>query len=156
GVLLYNCISGKQAFKPDKPAELFANIAAGRRETLREAAPGVPRGIEKLVEQCLAVDPADRPESAALVRWRRETHASRLVKTPPAQRLVAFLHECHEVDDDALTLLAMEKGTRYETSPSNVQSVSSYDIEISEGDVVDETGEPGRAPRWWLRVALIL
>src|SRR5690606_15270281 len=81
---------------------------------------------------------------------------SRLVKTPPAQRLVAFLHECHEVDDDALTLLAMDKGTRYETSPSNVQSVSSYDIEISEGDVVDETGEPGRARRWWLRVALIL
>ncbi len=140
GVLLFNCISGKKPFTANSPGELLGDIAAGRRRKIRDVAPDLPKAIAKLVEQCMALKPGDRMQTAALLRWELETHANRLVKTSGPERLINYLRECSQVTEEDLTGLALDKATVYETSPSRV--LTKQTIELGDEDML-EVAEDG-------------
>lgn len=64
GVVLYECLSGRPPFMADSPIALIARASDGEFVRLRELVPGVPAGLDALVERLLAFQPADRPATA--------------------------------------------------------------------------------------------
>jgi WD40 repeat protein len=68
GALLYELVSGKQAFAATSVAETFDRVRAGRYEPLV----GVPDRMREAIAAALQIDPARRPADGAalLARWR--------------------------------------------------------------------------------------
>jgi serine/threonine protein kinase len=90
GVVLFEALTGRVPFRTDGPplpefvAEELLFLQAGGVPGVRAANPSVPPALARLVERCLAADPAKRPTAASLARelehhLRRGTRRARLL-----------------------------------------------------------------------------
>jgi serine/threonine protein kinase len=70
GVMLYEALTGAPPFQSDNMVEVLTRKATERAPAVRERRPEVPLGLSELVHECLEIDPALRPASAALVKAR--------------------------------------------------------------------------------------
>lgn len=61
GAILYEALAGRPAYGGGAPLEAIADVEAGRFVPLREERPEVTPEVAKLVEDCLAGDPSQRP-----------------------------------------------------------------------------------------------
>jgi serine/threonine-protein kinase len=67
GVVLFELLSGKQAFPGDMRTGVLKKILTSEHPPLLDIAPSVPKELAAIVERCLARDPADRfPDLEAL------------------------------------------------------------------------------------------
>jgi len=83
GAIIYEMIAGRRAFKRDTPVQTMAAIADADPEPLAEVCPDAPIELVRIVERCLAKDPANRYASTHdLARdlhdlqWTRGSRAS--------------------------------------------------------------------------------
>src|SRR5690606_7474281 len=65
GVVLYEMLTGRRPFHGEDDAALLRAIREHDPEPIRRVRPDVPRALARLVEHCLAKDPAARPAGAA-------------------------------------------------------------------------------------------
>jgi serine/threonine-protein kinase len=65
GTTLYHLVSGTLPFGGKSPLAIIGAILGGHHAPLGQAQPGVPGDLERVVERCLAPDPAARYASAA-------------------------------------------------------------------------------------------
>jgi Tol biopolymer transport system component/predicted Ser/Thr protein kinase len=70
GLVLYEMIAGKRAFEGSNPASIIAALLE------REAPPLEPEGLNRVVQACLAKDPADRFQTARDLKRAIEWSAS--------------------------------------------------------------------------------
>ena len=71
GVVAYEVLSGMHPFAHcTTPHAMVAAHISEMPRALAEVQPGVPRDVAELVKQCLAKDPAQRPENATLLLTR--------------------------------------------------------------------------------------
>ena len=64
GVMLFECLVGEPPFVSNNLVEIMARKATERAPSLGEKRPDLPRTLIKLVDDCLEIDPAMRPQSA--------------------------------------------------------------------------------------------
>ncbi len=72
-VVAFEMLTGRAVFLGSSPQRLFAAHAAEVPPMVRELRPTVPEALATLVNECLAKDPADRPQTARALRERLET-----------------------------------------------------------------------------------
>jgi|RhiMethySRZTD1v2_1073278.scaffolds.fasta_scaffold25671_5 eukaryotic-like serine/threonine-protein kinase len=60
GAIIYEMLAGRRAFKRDTPVQTMAAIADAEPEPLAEQCPDAPIELVRIVERCLAKDPANR------------------------------------------------------------------------------------------------
>ena len=84
GSIIYEMIAGRRAFKRDTPVQTMASIADAEPEPLAEVCPEAPIEVVRIVERCLAKDPAKRYASTQDlardlrdIRWTSGSRASR-------------------------------------------------------------------------------
>jgi tetratricopeptide (TPR) repeat protein len=82
--MLYEMLTGRRAFKRDTPVQTMAAIVDMEPEPLAELCPGAPIAVVKIVERCLAKNPANRYGSTSdlardlhEVQWTPGSRASR-------------------------------------------------------------------------------
>jgi len=79
GAILYEMLTGKRAFEGTSAASLIGNIMNAEPAALATLQPLTPPALDRVVRQCLAKAPEDRPDTAHDVsndlRWLRETSA---------------------------------------------------------------------------------
>ena len=63
GVVLYEMLAGRRAFRGASAAETLTSIIREEPEPLSQVEPPVPAPVQWIVERCLAKDPAERFES---------------------------------------------------------------------------------------------
>lgn len=68
GIVAYELFAGRPPFEGDSLDELFQRILNDEPEPLSAAAPEIPVELDAVVLQCLAKEPAARPDSAEVVR----------------------------------------------------------------------------------------
>ncbi len=77
GAILYEMLTGKRAFAGDSAASLIGNIMNAEPSPMATLQPLTPPAVDRLVRQCLAKAPEDRPDTAHdlanELRWMRET-----------------------------------------------------------------------------------
>lgn len=101
GTVLYWLVCGALPFSAPSPAALFRRIAECRYDPVLHRKPQAGRQIARLIEQCMAHDPVDRPPSSgAIAQALRDLLAEGGISDPAAE-LVAFLND-PEVYQDAL------------------------------------------------------
>jgi Tol biopolymer transport system component len=90
GCVLYEMATGRRAFAGKSQASLIGSIMGSEPAPLSQVAPLTPPGLERLVEACLAKDPADRLQSAHDIRmqlaWLAEGGSQAGVPVPVAAR----------------------------------------------------------------------
>jgi tetratricopeptide (TPR) repeat protein/predicted Ser/Thr protein kinase len=64
GVLLYEMFSGESPFRDASPLETLFRLTSKPHRPIRELAPELPPGLERLIDQLLEKDPELRPRSA--------------------------------------------------------------------------------------------
>lgn len=64
GAMLYELLTGHQAFRGSDTLDVFEKVARGTYEPIEAVAPGVPERMRVAVERALQVDVADRPAHA--------------------------------------------------------------------------------------------
>lgn len=98
GVLFYEMLTGVNPFRRETTAASLGAILHERPPPLRERRPGLPRELQRIVERCLAKDPAERYPSAAELhgdltacreRYRRSRTGLRAVLRRPAVAIPA-------------------------------------------------------------------
>ena len=67
GVLAFECITGELPFEGATEYAYVHSMLDGSPKSITSLAPATPKELVRLVERCLAKDPASRPESAAAV-----------------------------------------------------------------------------------------
>src|ERR1700756_3257149 len=72
GAILYEMLSGKQAFHGDTPADTMSAILKEEPPELSEASRNVPAALERIVRHCLEKNPAERFQSASDVAFSLE------------------------------------------------------------------------------------
>jgi eukaryotic-like serine/threonine-protein kinase len=84
GAMIYEMISGRRAFKRDTAVQTMAAIADAEPDPLAELCPDAPIEVIRIVERCLAKDPANRYGSTQDLardlrdlRWDSGSRASR-------------------------------------------------------------------------------
>ena len=65
GVMMFEMVSGQLPFRGESAEEILAARGAGRPRRLGELGVAVPGWLERIVEHCLASDPAQRYQDAA-------------------------------------------------------------------------------------------
>jgi Tol biopolymer transport system component/predicted Ser/Thr protein kinase len=80
GAVLYEMITGRQAFAGSSPASVIAAIMGGQSGSLQQ----LPRGIDHVVKVCLAKDPDARWQSATDIRRELEWLAEASLPEPAA------------------------------------------------------------------------
>lgn len=98
GALLFECVTGAQAFQGDDIRQLVDNVLQGRR-TLSVIPHGVPASLTRLIEELMEIDPARRPASAADARARLRDILDELEVGDPRPWLADF-GSLDDVDDD--------------------------------------------------------
>jgi serine/threonine protein kinase len=84
GCVLYELLTGRPPFLADMPLAVMHLHANATPEPVRELRPEVPEGLDALVLQMLAKEPADRPQRAAeLVPALRDALRDDAPKTAP-------------------------------------------------------------------------
>lgn len=68
GVILFEAIAGQLPYDAETFGELVAKMLQEGPKRLSMISPNVPAQIAQLVDRCLAVDPAGRPQSARVLR----------------------------------------------------------------------------------------
>ncbi len=68
GAILYEMLAGAPAFDAPSITEMLHRVVTGTIVPLASVRPGLPHGIYTLVERCLSVDPAKRPQNAEAMR----------------------------------------------------------------------------------------
>ncbi len=101
GCVLYEMATGRRAFEGKSQASLISAIMASQPAPIAQLAPLAPPGLERLVQACLAKDPAERLQSAHDIRmqlaWLAEGGSQAGLPAPVAaqrrsrSRLVATL-----------------------------------------------------------------
>jgi serine/threonine-protein kinase len=92
GAIIYEMISGRRAFKRDSPVQTMAAIVDAEPEPLAELCPDAPIELVRIVERCLAKDPANRYASTQdLARDLRDLRWSSGSRTRAASRSGAML-----------------------------------------------------------------
>ena len=66
GVILFELISGRKAFRGPSRSEVLDAIRSGRVPRLRQQVSWAPRELDWLVAKCLDADPSARPEAAEI------------------------------------------------------------------------------------------
>lgn len=61
GTMLYEMLSGKQAFAGSQIVDVWSRITSGKREMLDSLRPDLPRSIVAVVHRAMATDPDQRP-----------------------------------------------------------------------------------------------
>lgn len=73
GAVLYEMVTGKRAFEGKSRAVLVAAIATADPDPIAAHRPRAPRGLQHIVDRCLAKDPCDRWQTAhdmlVQLRW---------------------------------------------------------------------------------------
>jgi len=64
GVMLYECLIGEPPFVSNNLVEIMARKSTEKAPSLSDRRPDVPRGLVTIVDNCLEINPADRPQSA--------------------------------------------------------------------------------------------
>jgi serine/threonine protein kinase len=64
GLLMYELLAGRSPFQGMNAAHTCLKITRGPMPSIEEARPGLPPRLCEIIQQCLAVDPAGRPQSA--------------------------------------------------------------------------------------------
>src|SRR5262249_5912619 len=64
GVVMYEMLTGVHPFRRETVPETHTAVLREDPPSLARAVPGVGRGLIRLIERCLAKEPADRPASA--------------------------------------------------------------------------------------------
>jgi eukaryotic-like serine/threonine-protein kinase len=97
GAMLYEMVTGKRAFEGTSAVSLMAAIMDQEPPPIATLQPLTPPALDRLVRQCFAKLPDDRPDTAHDVanelRWMRETSDAIVGGTPrpSARRLGAAL-----------------------------------------------------------------
>jgi eukaryotic-like serine/threonine-protein kinase len=92
GAVLYEMIAGRRAFDGDSVLEIATAVVRDNPAPLAEAAPDVPRDLERIVTRCLRKDPDRRFQTAAdlkvaLEELREESESGpQPARVPPARR----------------------------------------------------------------------
>jgi Tol biopolymer transport system component/tRNA A-37 threonylcarbamoyl transferase component Bud32 len=90
GCVLYEMATGKRAFEGKSQASLISSIMGSQPAPITQLAPMSPPGLERLVQACLAKDPADRLQSAHDIRiqlsWLAEGGSQAGVPAPVAAK----------------------------------------------------------------------
>jgi len=90
GCVLYEMATGRRAFEGKSQASLITAIMGSQPAPISRLAPLSPPGLERLVDACLAKDPADRLQSAHDIRmqlaWLAEGGSQAGVPAPIAAR----------------------------------------------------------------------
>jgi len=74
GVMLYEMVSGERPFDGVTIPEVLQKVLDNERRPIGEVAPHIPMNKQRAIEEALAVDPARRPDVAALLElWRGKT-----------------------------------------------------------------------------------
>jgi len=68
GIVLYEMATGKLPFQSSSPFGVAAAIVHEEPTPLRELRPGIPGGLEEIIQKCLSKEPSARPASSARVR----------------------------------------------------------------------------------------
>ena len=88
GCVLYEMATGRRAFEGKSQASLITSIMGSEPAPISQVAPLAPPGLERLVQACLAKDPADRLQSAHDIRmqlaWLAEGGSQAGVPAPVA------------------------------------------------------------------------
>ena len=64
GVMLYECLVGEPPFVSNNLVEIMARKSTEKAPSLAKSRPDVPKGLVTIVDGCLEMNPADRPQSA--------------------------------------------------------------------------------------------
>ena len=90
GCVLYEMATGRRTFEGKSQASLITSIMGSQPAPLSQLAPMAPPGLERLVQACLAKDPADRLQSAHDIRmqlaWLAEGGSQAGVPAPVAAK----------------------------------------------------------------------
>lgn len=85
GVMLYECLSGKNPFETDNPATTLRQILDLVPPSLFEVDPTIPAEVELLVERLLAKDAGKRPATAEAAAAEVDALLGTLADEPPAE-----------------------------------------------------------------------
>jgi Tol biopolymer transport system component/tRNA A-37 threonylcarbamoyl transferase component Bud32 len=91
GLVMYEMLSGKRAFRADTRMATMAAILNQEATPLSEFAPDLPKEIERLVARCLRKDLSRRSQSMAEIKialedLKEETESGATVRAPAAKR----------------------------------------------------------------------
>lgn len=107
GIVLYEVLAGQKPFKADSEASLSKKIRTEKEIRLRSLNPQVPRRLQKLVHQCLAKDPRNRPESAEELARRLSRLLGSSGREEDKQELADWMSEGFGVPGEDLSLSAV-------------------------------------------------
>lgn len=60
GIILYECVTGRPPFPGDDVTKIFGDILKGRRPPADELRPGLPEGLQSIIDRATSRDPATR------------------------------------------------------------------------------------------------
>ncbi|HSN91529.1 MAG TPA: serine/threonine-protein kinase, partial [Anaeromyxobacteraceae bacterium] len=93
GTLLYWLATGRLPFAASGPTAILRRVLEGDFEDSRAAEPRVPDALAELVDRCLSVDPARRPQTASEVRDELDRVLLEVGIDRPAEELLSFLRD---------------------------------------------------------------
>ena len=93
GTLLYWLATGRLPFAASGPTAILRRVLEGDFEDSRAAEPRVPDALADLLDRCLSVDPARRPQTAGEVRDALDRILLEVGIDRPTEELLAFLRD---------------------------------------------------------------
>ncbi|WP_246357851.1 serine/threonine-protein kinase, partial [Pyxidicoccus fallax] len=98
GLTLYELIAGKNPFDSIHPGELMSVVANPRIPPLDEVEPLTPRAVTALVSKALAVDPAQRFQTAEEFRGRLQACLMEIDPSAGPESVSRFMRELFAAD----------------------------------------------------------
>jgi serine/threonine protein kinase len=118
GVLLYEMATGVRPFRGDSNLSLLSSIVRDQPTPLTRVRPGSSLALERVVNDCLAKDPASRPQSARELRDRLQAlRTDRPRRTGRRWRVGVAAASSVAVAAIALVVLRQARFTARETNP---------------------------------------
>ncbi len=150
GVMLFEALCGKRFWQGQSETAIFRRLLTGRLPDVHEAAPHAPESLRAICARALAVDPAERFETAAGVQHELERWLDTSSRgATPAQvgRVAAtlFRHERDEVRQVIERTLVPAPGARW-TTPSRPPVSGVRSVPPTQGLATDDAGPLGAEP----------